>query len=175
MADIPSDALRETWDSIYEMSVKLAKLIEEHCRKSGERFDAVVVVPRGSYYPANIVARELGFGSTDLLQAAVKSYIPNSTARTEFKLGQMPLGQEVSGKNLLIIEEVCDHGHTLKFLTDRLKEQGAELVRTGVLHYKPAHSETGFVPDWAVTETDKWIVYPWEIHDKEDQASIVKR
>lgn len=175
MPDIPADALRETWDSVYEMSVELARLIEEHCRTSGERFDAVVVVPRGSYYPANIVARELGFEATDLLAAAVKSYKPNSTERTEFKLGQLPSNDEVRGKNLLIIEEVCDRGHTLQFLNDRFKEQGADLIRTGVLHYKPTQSQTGFKPDWAVKETDKWIVYPWEIHDKDRGVSTVKR
>jgi hypoxanthine phosphoribosyltransferase len=175
MTDIPADALRETWDSVYKMSVELARLIEEHCRNTGERFDAVVVVPRGSYYPANIVARELGFEATDLLSAAVKSYRPNSTERLEFKLGQMPLDDEIRGKNLLIIEEVCDRGHTLQFLDDRFKKQGAALVRTGVLHYKPGQSETGFKPDWAVKETDKWIVYPWEIHDKTGGTSIIKR
>jgi uncharacterized protein len=176
MSDIPADAFRETWDSVYEKSVRLAGLIEGHCRETGERFDSVVVVPRGSYYPVNIVARQLGFTATDLLHAGVTSYAPvGSKRQAEFKLGQMPSSSEVKGKNLLIIEEVCDTGQTLTFLTEHFKEQGAKLVRVGALHYKPAMSLTGFKPDWAVATTDKWIVYPWEVHDKESGDSVVKR
>jgi hypoxanthine phosphoribosyltransferase len=176
MSGIPEDALRETWESVYEKSLELAARIEKHCRETGEQFDAIVVVPRGSYYPVNIVARELGFESVDLLHACVSSYVPVSTERkVDFTLGQMPTDDEVKGKNLLIIEEVCDTGHTMKFLNDRFMNQGATLVRTGALHYKPGKSETGFKPDWYGTETDKWIVYPWEIHDSNGKSSMARR
>jgi hypoxanthine phosphoribosyltransferase len=175
MSDIPDDAMRETWDSVYEKSLELAARIEKHCRETGEQFDSIVVVPRGSYYPVNIVARELGFESVDLLHACVSSYVPVSTQRTEFTLGQMPTDEEIEGKNLLIIEEVCDTGHTLKYLTDLFKQQGAELIRTGALHYKPDQSQTGFKPDWYAAETDKWIVYPWEVHDSNGKNSMARR
>jgi hypoxanthine phosphoribosyltransferase len=174
--DIPEDALRETWDSVYDKSVALAQTIEKHCRGTGEAFDALVVVPRGSYYPANIVSRELGFGAPDLLHACIGTYAKGTTRRTgEFELGQMPSDDQVRGKNLLIIEEVCDKGHTLQFLTDRLKGQGANLIRTGVLHYKPGQSETGFKPDWYMGETNEWIVYPWEPNEQAGFNSIVHR
>jgi len=173
--DIPDDALRETWDSVYEMSVSLAEMIERHCRDSGERFDAMVVVPRGSYYPVNIISRQLGFNSVHLLHACIGTFIEGTTTRHgNFNLGQMPSDDEVRGKNLLIIEEVCDKGHTLKFLNDRLRQQGANLIRTGVMHYKPNQSETGFRPDWFVKATDAWIVYPWEIHEQSGKTSVVR-
>lgn len=166
MDNTPSGALQETWDSVYDMSVRLADLIRRHCQASGERFDALVVVPRGSYYPVNIVARELGFSAVDLLHACLSSYESDATERNvRFKLGQMPTDEEIAGKNLLIIEEVCDTGHTLVFLSERFERQGAGLIRSGVLHYKPGHSQTGFVPDWFVAKTDRWITYPWELHE----------
>jgi hypoxanthine phosphoribosyltransferase len=158
MAGIPADALIESWDSVEAISRRLAELI----KAGGERFDAMVVVPRGGYYPASIVARGLGFGAVDMLQAAVGSYHDERTVQGRFQLGQMPTDKEVAAKKLLIIEDVCDSGRTLSFLTERFLGQGAELVRSGVLHYKPGLSRTGFVPDWFVKETDKWIVYPWE-------------
>lgn len=177
MTNIPANAMKETWDSVYEKSVMLAERIAAHCAETGERFDAILVVPRGSYYPVNIVARELGFGATDLLHACVSSYMADSTARTpSFSIGQMPSAAEIRGKHLLIIEEVCDTGHTLDFLTKRFKEQGAALIRTGVLHYKPSKSETEFVPDWFVTQADdSWIVYPWEEHEQRGKQADVKR
>lgn len=176
MTDIPADALHETWDSIHDKTMQLARQIETHCEQTGERFDVILVVPRGSYYPVNIVARELGFGATDLLHACISTYVPNGTTRqVEFKLGQMPTREQLVGKNILIIEEVCDTGHTLQYLHQFLQEQGAGLVRVGVLHYKPLRSETQYVPDWHVAETDKWIVYPWEPHEANGVHSRVRR
>jgi hypoxanthine phosphoribosyltransferase len=176
MAEIPEDALRLSWDDVYNQSVELASMIEEQCARTGEQFDVMVVLPRGGYYPANIVARELGFGATDLLHASIGSYDDASTNRqAEFKLGQMPAAEQVKGKNVLVIDEVCDTGQTLKFLTEHLHAAGAELVRVGVLHYKPSLSKTDFVPDWKVGTTDKWIVYPWEPHEQKGLTSKARR
>lgn len=174
--DVPADALRETWESVYDKSVELAKQIETHCRTTGESFDIMLVVPRGAYYPANIVARELGFDSVHLVHASIGSYKQASSQRkSEFELGQMPTPEQVRGKNILIIEEVCDTGQTLKYLYDYLHQAGAGLIRTGVLHYKPGQSETGFKPDWAITTTEKWIVYPWELHEAAGQSSVARK
>lgn len=166
MSVIPDDALHETWDSIYRKSVRLAELIKADCQKTSQDFDAMVVVPRGAYYPANIASRELGFGAVDLLHASIGSYKAGSTRRSQkFAVGQMPASRQVRGKKLLVIEEVCDQGYTLQYLVDYLMHLGAKSVQTGVLHYKPKHTKTGFIPDWYVSKTDKWIVYPWEVHD----------
>ena len=125
MSNIPDDAVRETWDSSFEKTVKLAEIIREKSAEAGEDFDAIVVIPRGSYYPVNIIGRELGFKSVDYLHACIGSYEDGEVQAGEFKLGQMPTDDEVRGKSLLIIDEVCDKGRTLDFLTKRLNEQGA--------------------------------------------------
>lgn len=175
-ANIPATAVRETWESIYDKSLELAQRIEKHSRETGEQFDIILVVPRGSYYPVNIVSRELGFSSTDLLHACISTYVSNGIDRhTEFKLGQMPTREDIAGKHILIIEEVCDTGHTLQYLHNFLQEQGAELIRVGVLHYKPGKSQTGYKPDWYIAETDEWIVYPWEPHEAQGEFSQVRR
>lgn len=163
MSKIPDDAIRETWESVAEKSLKLADLIEAHCKETGERFDHIVLIPRGSYFPVNLVARRLGFLASDLLHACINSYIPGTTVRKpEFTLGQMPTDKELAGKDLLIIDEVCDTGYTLDYLTKWLASKGTGRVRTAVLHYKPERSETGFAPDLFVAEANGWIVYPWE-------------
>lgn len=176
LTDIPPDALRETWESVLKLSLELAARIEADSRERNEQFDVMLVVPRGSYYPANIVSRELGFGATDILHACVSSYETDSSVRQpSFKLGQMPAAETLRGKDILIVEEVCDTGYTLSFLVDYLKKAGAGLVRTGVMHYKPARNQTGFQPDWFIIETDQWIVYPWEISEAHGRTSHVRR
>lgn len=164
--NIPNEKVHESWEDVYQKSVALAKMIKD----SGEHFDVMVVVPRGGFYPANIVSRELGFGAVDIVQASIGSY--NANQQGEFKIGQMPAAEQVRNKSLLIIDEVCDTGKTLNYLVEYLKDVGAQQCKTGVLHYKPGQSQVNFVPDWSVETTNAWIVYPWEEHDQSWQCKI---
>ncbi|MBI2589349.1 hypothetical protein HYW35_04080 [Candidatus Saccharibacteria bacterium] len=164
---IDANAQIETWQSIYKKSVKLADMIAKSCKhiKPAELFDKVVTIPKGGLYPANIVTREIGCRSIDILTAAMGSYPPGSNHRQKITYGQLPSRDDIEGKNILIIDEVCDSGRTLLDLVNRLKRLGAKQIKTGVLHYKPGKNETGFIPNWYVEATDNWIVYPWEINE----------
>lgn len=156
MAD---DKKHLTWDEVYQQSLDLATAI----RSSDQQFDYLVVVPRGGYFVANIVARELGFGVTKLLHAGVGSYDSGqANHRQTLSIGEMPSRQNAQGHRLLIIDEVCDSGITLDYIKKYLIKAGATTVKSGVLHYKPANSQNGYVPDWFVGQTAQWIVYPWE-------------
>jgi hypoxanthine phosphoribosyltransferase len=158
-----NDKIHESWDDTYEKSLELADIIKAHMEKTSEQFDYLVVVPRGGYFPANIVARRLDFGPTRLLHACIGSYdAGEDNKQSSLTIGEMPKPEQINGKKLLIIDEVCDTGETFKYLVDYFNEKGAKLIRSGVLHYKPNNSLTGYKPDFYVVSTDKWIVYPWE-------------
>ncbi len=160
MAD---DKIHLNWDDVYKKSLQLADMIKADSEMAEERFDYMVVIPRGGYFPANIVARQLGFGVTDLLHACVGSYEPGANKRqSKLAIGEMPEAQRIKGKRLLVIDEVCDTGETLEYIVNYLTRAEAKYVRCGVLHFKPANSSSGYKPDWSVNTTDKWIVYPWE-------------
>lgn len=173
---IDPSALIETWESIHKKSVMLADMIINDCKnlEEAELFDKVVTIPKGGLYPANIVTREIACRSIDILAAAMGSYKPGTTTRGKIIYGQLPSREDVEGKNLLIIDEVCDSGRTLLDLVNRLKELGAKQIKTAVLHYKPGKNETGFIPDWYVEETDEWIVYPWEINEFKGRSAKPK-
>jgi hypoxanthine phosphoribosyltransferase len=161
-----NDKIRESWDSVYEKSLVLADLISEDFNPANEHFDYMIVVPRGGYFPGNIVARHLGFEVTRLLHACVGSYDEGqSQQKDQIIIGEMPPSEKIKGNSLLVIDEVCDTGETLSYLVDFLNKAAAKLVRTGVLHYKPANSKSGYRPDWSVVTTDKWIIYPWEVNE----------
>lgn len=162
MSEIPTDAIKLSWQEAYDLTCELSKKIQE----SGQKFDAILVIPRGSYYPVNIIARDLGFTAERLIHASVTSYIVGTSVRkTEFTTGQMPSKKDIMGKRILIIDEMCDTGETLNYITNWLNDRGAESIKTGVLHFKPGANKTSYQPNWYVNETDKWIVYPWEIHE----------
>jgi len=165
-----------SWTDIETGSLRLAKMIQDHCRTTGESFDKMLVIPRGGYYPASIIARVLGFEASDLLHACITSYAAGQTERGKtFSYGQMPKKADIAGRHLLVIEEMCDTGHTLAELMRWLKKAGAKQVRTGVLHYKPNRSQTDFRPDWWAEETDKWVVYPGEQYEINSADSSVRR
>jgi uncharacterized protein len=168
--------LNVDWADIVDLSALLADKIENHCVKTGEQFDKIILIPRGSYFICNIVARRLGFDAAATLHMCMTSYKDGEKqAGGEFKYGQMPLPEEVAGLNLVIIEEVCDTGRTLKHAIELLHTAGANIVRTATTHYKPSKSTTGVVPDFYAVETDAWIKYPWEIHEKIGESSVVRR
>jgi hypoxanthine phosphoribosyltransferase len=160
------DKIHENWDDVYQKSLYLAGLINRDFGPADEYFDYMVVVPRGGYFPANIVARKFGFDVTRLVHACVGSYNEGQNQRkNELVLGEMPPQDKIKGKSLLVIDEVCDTGETLAYITSYLKKAGAKNVHSGVLHYKPTNSKTGYKPDWTVVTTNKWIIYPWEVNE----------
>jgi IS5 family transposase len=72
-----------------------------------------------------------------------------------------PADPFVSGKSLLIVDDIWDSGKTISAVKGRVLAAGG-LPSTAVLHYKPTASMFTDVPDYYVEATDAWIVYPWE-------------
>ena len=69
------------------------------------------------------------------------------------------LGIPLVSNGELLVDDICDSGHTLKF---RLKLKGnGNNKDTATLHFrKGAITKPTF---WVRKKEDKWIVYPWEI------------
>ena len=72
-----------------------------------------------------------------------------------------------SDDRLLLVDDVCGSGWTLKIVQDRLRERLRRNmptdVRTAVVWYKPRLNQTGEPPDYFVHETDRWLVLPYEL------------
>ena len=140
------------WDEIYAMLLDLALEI----RKSGFRADLIVGVSRGGWAPARILS--------DLLENARIANI-----RIEFYTGlektaakpivTQPISTEISGRNVLVVDDVSDTGESLKLAMDHAIERGAASVRTATIYLKP-HSV--FRPDFFCRSTSDWIIFPWE-------------
>ena len=69
--------------------------------------------------------------------------------------------------NILIVDDICDSGKTLK----RFKYE--ENVYTATLHYK---TSAEYEPHywWKLAPLNEWIVYPWESKDSETIADYLK-
>lgn len=76
-----------------------------------------------------------------------------------------PLSIDVSGKKILVIDDVTDTGDTLEAAVEYLETFGPEEIRTGVLQHKECSS---FIPDFYAEYVGewRWIVYPWARHEE---------
>jgi len=81
-----------------------------------------------------------------------------------------PVSTSVTGKKVLVVDEVADTGKSLRLVKSHLKERGATEVKILTVYYKPW---SVVVPDWYGKETSRWIVFPWEI--KETIRQVLKQ
>jgi hypoxanthine phosphoribosyltransferase len=152
-----------TWSQIYNMLLSQAEKI---CQ-SGFKPDIVIGIAKGGWIPARVLL--------DLLE------IPNlAVVRVEFYLGVAETKKEpvltqgvsavVTGKKVLIVDDVADTGKSLKLAIEHVLQQGAVEIRTATVYRKPWSI---IKPDYYETETSLWVVFPWET--KETIRKIVKK
>lgn len=73
---------------------------------------------------------------------------------------RFPLSIDISGKKVLIMDDVTDTGDTLKLSVGYVQSLNPAEIRTAVLQHKTCSS---FVPDFYSQKIIKWrwIIYPW--------------
>ena len=69
------------------------------------------------------------------------------------------LQRDISGRDIIIVEDILDSGNTLYFLTEYLKTKGAASVTIATLLDKPARREKPITADYAGFEVpDEFVV-----------------
>jgi len=143
------------WDEIYDLLLKLAKKIVD----DNYRPDSIVGIARGGWIVARILSDFLDI--KDVANIRVEFYDDILLTRDHPRITQ-EVSVNVERKKILLCDDVADTGKSLKTASDYLKERGASEVRIATLHLKP----TSIVcPDYYVSETDAWIIYPWEVFE----------
>ena len=100
------------------------------------KINAVGGLPRGGLIPAVMLSHRLGIPFV-------------SQAQIQTTIG-----------NILIVDDICDSGKTLK----RFKFE--ENIYTATLHWKQSSE---YQPNyfWEIAYENEWIVYPWENKDSQ--------
>lgn len=144
--------LHLTWMDVQRLSEKLADQIAE----SGFRPDIIVAVSRGGFDPARILSDELNIRSLASLQVIYYAGINERNDKPQVKY---PLNADISGLNVLVVDDVADSGNSLKVVKEYIDSLGPRVVKMATLHHKPWST---FEPDFYAESVDKWIIYPWE-------------
>jgi len=156
-----------TWDEIVEWSRGLATKI----RESGWRPDVVVAVSRGGFVPARLLCDFLDI--TDLLSIQSQHWVEAAKA-AEKAILRYPYTVDMSGKRVLIVDDIVDTGDTLALAREFVIREWKPLeARTAALQW--ISSVAKFKPDYYYIEVKEWtwFQYPWT--RLEDLSQFIKR
>tara|TARA_A100001391_G_scaffold160143_1_gene118726 strand:- start:416 stop:853 length:438 start_codon:yes stop_codon:yes gene_type:complete len=144
------EVLKFSFDEINVMSRLLASRVK-NCN-----FTSVLGIARGGLIPATVISYEL---DVPLLTCGVSSY--NNKEKNELNITQdIKIDSLPKDSNLLIVDDICDTGETIQWLSNRLTLGGVKHTKVCVFT-KPKH--TKYLDHYAsVVPEDKWIVFPWE-------------
>jgi hypoxanthine phosphoribosyltransferase len=144
-----------TWNQIYEMLLCQAQKIKTQNYKP----DLIVAIARGGVVPARILSDLLETPNLSFMQ--IEFYINISQTLQEPILKQT-LTTNVTGKKILLIDDISDTGKSLKLAKTHLQHQGAIEIKIATLYEKPQSVTT---PDFYEKQTNNWVVFPWDIKE----------
>ncbi len=154
-----------SWGEIYGLSKNMALSV----KRSGFKVDVVVAISRGGVVPARIVCDVLGI--VDLLSVKVDHWLQTGD-HTEKAVIKYPLSVDLSGKSVLVVDDIADTGSSLEVTRDHVAALGARVVRTATMQtlatstFNPDYTGQ-FVSEWA------WFIYPWNYY--EDLGNLILR
>lgn len=129
--------------------------------------DLILAIGGGGFIPARILRT---FINKPIITVAISYYDANNKLMIAPKKHQWLEGIEVTGKRILLVDEVDDSRVTLEFCIKELLEHNPAEVAVFVLH-KKNKSKLGQIPKqikhYFVGQEleDKWIRYPWDAID----------
>ena len=154
-----------TWEEVYRLCRQLANLL----RKAHFRIDVIVAIARGGFIPGRLLSDMLGIH--DLTSFKIEHY--QGAYKQHEAFVKYPLNADINGRNILLLDDVCDSGDTFAVGVEHIRYCGAvNEMRTAALHLKTVSK---FIPDfYADTVSEwRWHMYPWAIN--EDLSSMIAK
>lgn len=149
------DLLRISWDAVINYCEELAGRIGDY------RPDIIIGISRGGLVPARILSDILDIKRVGVIGMVFYKKAGQTHDRPEMT---QELSMDIRGQKVLLVDDVADSGKSLVAAKEYLEKMGPEQVRIAALHHK-----TGSLiePDYYISTTSAWIVYPWERHEVE--------
>jgi hypoxanthine phosphoribosyltransferase len=115
--------------------------------------EIVVGIATAGVIPGAVIAAILGREFHSLVVS--RKYKAARAREAPEVFGSAP--REVKGHRVLIVDETCDSGDTLRLAISAVQEAGAAEIRTAV-----AFRTGDFAPDYHAIATEATIVLPWD-------------
>lgn len=138
-----------------QLEKDIKKMAIEICKLG--KPDMVICISTGGWIPGRLLKNHI---SADYLSIGCLAYNEEGNFTGEITITQeLPNNISLEGKNILIVDEVCETGITLKTVANYLSSFNPNSIKSAVLHLKD-HAK--YKADFFVhLIKDKWIVYPW--------------
>ncbi|MCX9082692.1 MAG: phosphoribosyltransferase [Candidatus Methanoperedens sp.] len=147
-----------SWDE----ACRLARTLAHTIVGSGYKPDIIIGISRGGLVPARMVCDLLLLDEIITIRTEHWGTASrNEKARIKFSL---PKEADISGKKVLVVDDIADTGDSFSLIMDYLKEKGPFDIRAAVFQYKTSST---FTPDYwgEKLEEWKWIIYPWAFYE----------
>ncbi len=145
-------------DELYKKSFLLAEKIFE----SGFLPDFLIMLMRGGAPIGIIVHEYFRHRGKDIEHNSIKAVSYTSIGvRKQVVFKGLESLQKMQGKKVLIVDDIFDTGKTAEALLKHIN--GGKDVRIASLFFKPKNNLTNIKPDYYISETDSWIVFPHEL------------
>jgi hypoxanthine phosphoribosyltransferase len=141
----------------------IAAKIEDLCGQIRNEFPAnerlvVVGLLRGSFVFIADLVRELRDRDVEVDFLEASSYGNSMESSREVRILK-DLRGEIEGRNVLVVEDIVDTGHTLNHVIHLLSARNPKKLRTIALLDKPGRREVDFKADWVgFTIPDEFVV-----------------
>lgn len=137
--------IKEVLYSPQQIDQRLNELAAEITKKYQDQFPIIVSVMTGAAVFTVDMIKRLNF-KLNLDYVDVSSY-QDGTQGGKVQLIQ-DLSLDIKGRPVIIMEDIIDTGHTLKFLVDHLKGRGAKSIQICAFLDKPDRREADVKADY---------------------------
>jgi len=142
-----------SWEKFHHYCFCLAKTII----KAGEDIDQIVVISRGGLVIGRILSDFLSLPISLFTIQAYKEIGKQKKPQIIEKLNA-----KISGKKILLVDEIVDTGNTLFLALSYLKKFKPQKIKTAALFFKERAKVT---PDFFLFKTTAWVIFPYEVKE----------
>lgn len=140
-----------------QVDSRLDELAKQLTAKYQDECPLIVSVMTGALVFTSDMLKRLPF-KLNLDYVDVSSYANGSQSAGQVKLIQ-DLSSDIKGRPVIIMEDIIDTGHTLKYLADLLQNRGAKSIEICALLDKPDRREVDVEADYVGFKVpDEFIV-----------------
>lgn len=156
-----------TW---YETEDLVSKLVF----KLNTPYDTILAISRGGIIPGGMLAEALKMKNV-LTAAVIFSENQGSNTRITWpRFLQFPDDQLLTGRKILVVDNLWNRGRTLMAAKGRIDAAGG-YPELAVLHWRPTSSAfPDEAPDYYAEITEDFIHYPWQRIDDSDYRVLAQ-
>lgn len=156
------------WKKIDKINKKITKEIKE------DKYipDIIISIVRGGMIPSVLISHKLNV--RNVLNITIKETVDDTinSKKLKPKISNISLLKEVTGKKILVVDDIVGSGETLKELKKEVIKYSPTEIRTAIffineVNWKKSNNDINYkgIVDYIGEKLKGWVVFPWEIKE----------